>query len=132
MMKMKMVTGLMALLVVMIMAVPATSAGKDRDDTAKARTVTGCLQKGDDANEYALLAKNGSTWKISSDQVDLAPHVGHTVTIRGTASEIHAKAHELKEKTKDEMHEHGMAKSAKEHGHLKVVSLKMVSPSCRK
>jgi hypothetical protein len=63
--------------------------------------------------------------------VDLAPHVGHVVTVTGTASEIHAKAHEMKEKTKDEAQEHGMDKNATEHGHLKATNVKMVSKSCK-
>jgi hypothetical protein len=62
--------------------------------------------------------------------VDLAPHVGHTVTITGTVS--HAKAHEMKEDAKEELKEHGMAKNAKEHGHLKATELTMVSDTCQK
>jgi hypothetical protein len=37
-----------------------------------------------------------------------------------------------KEKTKDEMKEHDMDKDAKEHGHLKVTNISMVSDSCKR
>jgi uncharacterized protein DUF5818 len=60
----------------------AKADDKDKDGD-KARTLTGCLQKGDSANEYELTAKDGSTWELRSDGVDLAPHVGQTVTITG-------------------------------------------------
>jgi hypothetical protein len=110
----------------------AQSTDKDKDSDSKtARTMTGCLQKGDEANEFVLTAKDGSTWDLRSDSVDMAPHVGHEVTITGTASRLHAKAHEMKEGTKEEMHEHGMAKSETEHGHLKVTNLAMVSKTCK-
>jgi ABC-type sugar transport system substrate-binding protein len=132
MMNMKLSTLLIALLLCAL-AVPLAVAGdKDKDkDSDHARTLTGCLQKGDGANEYALTAKDGSTWELRSDSVDLAPHVGHTVTLTGTASGAHAKAHEMKEGAKEEMKEHGMDKDATEHGHLKVTNLAMISDSCR-
>jgi Protein of unknown function (DUF5818) len=130
-MKLRIASGLIALLM-LVGAVGVAAAGKDKDkDDKKAQTLTGCLQKGDSANEYMLTAKDGSTWELKSDSVDLAPHVGHTVTIIGTRSALHAEAHEAKEKTKSEMQEHGMAKHATEHGHLKVSNLSMVSDSCQ-
>jgi hypothetical protein len=131
MMNLKIATGLIALLMFASAATLAKSDDKDTD-SKKVRTLTGCLQKGDGANEYVLSAKNGSTWELRSDSVDLAPHVGHTVTITGTASRAHAKAHEMKEGAKEEMKEHGMAKNEKERGHLKVTNLTMVSDTCQK
>jgi hypothetical protein len=132
-MKLRIATGLIAILMFASAAVFARPADNDNDkENGKVRTLTGCLQKGDGANEYVLMGKNGSTWELRSDSVDLAPHVGHTVTITGTASTIHAKAHEMKEGTKDEMKEHGMDKNATEHGHLKVTNLEMVSKNCER
>ncbi|HET7185165.1 MAG TPA: DUF5818 domain-containing protein [Terriglobales bacterium] len=128
-MKLKIATGLMALLI--FACAVAVAKSDDNDNEGKARTLAGCLQKGDGANEFVLTAKDGSTWELRSDNVDLAPHVGHTVKITGTASRAHAKAHEMKEKTKTEMQEHGMDKNATEHGHLKVTNLSMVSESCK-
>jgi len=44
----------------------------------------------------------------------------------------HHKAHAMKEDTRAEMEEHGMDKGAKEHGHLTVADLTMVSDTCPK
>jgi len=96
----------------------------------KTRVITGCLQKGEDANEYNLAAKNGGTWEVKSDTVKLSEHVGHTVTITGVVA--NAKAHGMKEDAKEEMKEHGMEKHATEHGHMTVTELTMVSDSCQK
>jgi len=132
-MNLKIATGLIALLMFATAATFATAADndKDRDDSGKVKTLTGCLEKGDGAHEYKLLGANGSTWELRSDTVDMAPHVGQTVTITATPSTIHAKAHDMKEDTKEEMKEHGMDKNATERGHLKVTNIEMVSSSCK-
>ncbi len=131
-MKLRIAAGMIFFLMLAGAFALAQSTDKDKDNDSKtARTMTGCLQKGDEANEYVLTAKDGSTWDLRSDSVDLAPHIGHTVTITGTSSRAHEKAHEMKEGTKEEMHEHGMSKSDTEHGHLKVTNLKMVSKTCK-
>jgi len=96
----------------------------------KVRTLSGCLQRGDDANEYKLTTEAGSTWEIKSDAVKLDEHVGHTVTITGVVS--NATAHGMKEDTKEEAKEHGVDKDSTEHGHMTVTNLKMVSESCKK
>jgi hypothetical protein len=48
------------------------------------RTVTGCLKKAGDSNEYKLTTAAGSTWEIKSDAVNLGEHVNHTVRVTGT------------------------------------------------
>jgi hypothetical protein len=103
-------------------AAPATT-------TAKPVTVTGCLQKGDSADEFAIAGKNGKTWELRSQTVKLDEHVGHTVTITGVRHQ-ETKAEEAKEQ-KTEMKESKEAE-AKEAGDLRVTSLKMVSDSCKK
>jgi hypothetical protein len=111
---------------------PETSATATQDTTtdksADVRTVTGCLQKSEGGNEYQLTGRDGSTWELHSDAVDLASHVGHTVTITGAVR--NAAAHGMKEDTKREAQEHGIDKSATEHGHMTVTHVKMVSGSC--
>ena len=92
------------------------------------RTVTGCLQK--DGDEYQVLAKDGSTWEVKSDSVDLAKHVGHTITVTGAVQ--NAALHGAKEDTKAEAKEHGVGKNSTEHGHMTVTNLKMVSGGCAK
>ena len=100
------------------------------DSKAKVRDVTGCLSKGDSANEFVLTATDGSTWEVRSSTVSLAEHVGHKVTATGVVS--NATAHNMKEDTKDMAHDAGMKKNNEEHGHLKVTDLQMVSDSCTK
>ena len=96
----------------------------------KTRTVTGCLQKGDDAKEFNLTTDKGGTWEIKSDSVDLAPHVGHMLTVTGVVS--NAEMHGMKEDAKEEAKEHGMDKKSQEHGHMTVTDVKMVSEKCKK
>jgi hypothetical protein len=97
---------------------------------AKARTITGCLTKGDSADEYLLTGKDGSTWEVHSNGVALADHVGHEVAATGVVS--HAKLHNLKEDTKDVAKDTGVEKRNKEHGHFNVTKLRMVSGSCKR
>ena len=112
----------------------ASGAASAQDTTKsshkKTRTLTGCLQKGDDANEYNFTAKDGGAWEIKSDNVKLDEHVGHTVKIVGVVS--NATAHGMKEDAKEEMKEHGMDKHATESGHMTVTDLTMVSDTCKK
>src|ERR1700687_208260 len=96
----------------------------------KTRTLTGCLEKGDDADEYKLTTAKGATWEIKSDTVKLGDHVAHTVTITGVVS--NATLHGAKEDAKAEAKEHGVDKDSTEHGHMTVTNLKMVSDTCKK
>jgi len=101
-----------------------TSSGKSK---AVVRTVTGCLAKGD--KEFVLNGKDGSTWNLNSDQVALADHVGHTVTVKGVVSNV--TMHNMKEEAKDTVAGAGVKKDNSEHGDMQVASLKMVSSSCK-
>lgn len=101
---------------------------KDKGDV---RDITGCLSKGDSANEYLLTSNDGATWEVRSNSaVALADHVGHMITATGVVS--NAKMHNMKEDAKDAAHDSGMTKGKEEHGHLKVTEVKMVSESCQK
>ncbi len=106
-----------------------TSDSKSKSDV---RTVTGCLTKGDSADEFVLTGNDGSTWEVrgSKSGVDLASHVGHTVSATGVVS--HAMAHNMKEDAKDAAKDTGMKKNNTEHGHLKITDVQMVSESCQK
>jgi len=123
-------TGLLALAALAI--IPACAMAQETADKKanEVRKLTGCLRKGDAAHEYALTANDGSTWEIKSSTVKLYPHVGHTVTVTGLVS--HPELHKMKEDAKDEMKEHGVAKDAAEHGHLRATRITMVSESCQK
>ena len=128
-MNLKIVAGLMAFFMFAGAAGLATADDTTKTTHKKTRTLTGCLQKGEDANEYNLTAKNGGSWEIKSDSVNLGEHVGHTVKLTGVVS--NAKAHGMKEDVKQEMKEHGMNEHATEHGHLTVTHLTMVSDTCQ-
>ena len=128
MMKIKFGLVLIALFVLVSLAGSATAS--DKATHKKVRTLTGCLQKGDDPKEFNFAANNGSTWEVKSDAVDLAPHVGHTVTLTGVVS--NARAHAMKEDVKEEAKEHGIKKDSKESGDLTVTNVTMVSASCKK
>ena len=95
-----------------------------QDKSAEVRNITGCLSKGDSANEFKVTASDGSTWEVKSKTVKLSPHVGHTVTVTGEVS--HPDMHGAKEKTKSTVDS-----DAKEHGHLNVTKVEMVSDSCK-
>jgi hypothetical protein len=107
-------------------AAPAKTTAKTKPSSI---TVTGCLQKGDSADEFAITGANGKTWELRSSTVKLAEHIGHTVTITGMRHH-ETKAEEAKEQ-KTETKESKEAE-AKEAGDLRVTSLKMVSDSCKK
>ena len=126
----KIVTGVMALSIVAAWAGVGEAQDATKATHKETRTLTGCLQKGEDANEYQLTANGGATWEIKSDSVKLDEHVGHTVKVTGAVA--HYKEHAMKEDAKAEMKEHGMDKDAKEHGHLTVTDLTMVSNTCHK
>jgi hypothetical protein len=98
-------------------------------EKADVRDVTGCLAKGDSAKEFVLTGNDGSTWEVRSSNVNLAEHVGHTVTATGVVS--NATMHNMKEDAKDAAKDSGMKKDDSEHGHLKVTAVKMVSESCK-
>src|SRR6266446_10898829 len=85
-MKRKIAPGFMAL--IMLATVVGLAAAQDttKPTHKKTRTLTGCLQKGEDANEYNLTTKKGSTWELKSDSVNLGDHVGHTVKVTGVVS----------------------------------------------
>jgi hypothetical protein len=129
-MKQKIATGFIAVIMLATLAGLATAQDTTKPTHKKTRILTGCLQKGEDANEYKLTTKGGATWELKSDTVKLDEHVGHTVKVTGTVA--HRKMHAMKEDTKSEMKEHGMDKGEKEHGHMNVTDLAMVSESCQK
>jgi hypothetical protein len=129
-MKMKTAIAFLTLLLFAGTATLASAQGAKKTTHKKTRTLTGCLQKGDDANEYRLTTAKGSTWEIKSDDLKLGDHVSHTVTVTGVVS--NAAMHGMKEDAKAEAKEHGMDKHSAEHGHLTATNLTMVSDTCKK
>ncbi len=122
-------------LLLCVMLAGLTSAWALAQDTDKSksevRSITGCLTKGDSANEYLLTGNDGSTWEVhANNSVDLASQVGHTVEAKGVVS--NSKMHNMKEDAKDAAKDSGMKKSDTEHGHLTVTHVRMIGESCQR
>jgi uncharacterized protein (DUF1684 family) len=100
-------------------------AKQEQKAADKTKTVTGCLQKGDQPGETMLTAADGKSWELHSDSVKLEQHIGHQVTVTGTASR-ETKAEEKKEGQMEK------AAGKEEYGDLQVTDLKMVNETCSK
>ena len=101
---------------------PSASA-QEKSGSSKT-TVTGCLQKGDEAGEYSITGEDGKMYGLRSKTVKLSPHLGHKVTVTGTLRP------ESAEKEKGEAEEHEK-KGATEAGDIRVTDLKMLSDKCQ-
>src|ERR1700676_280402 len=90
--------------------------------------VTDCLQKGDDVGEFSIAGEDGKVWGLRSSTVKLEDHLGHKVTVAGTASG-ESKAEAKKEKKEGEVEN---ASQKEEYRDLSVTSLKMIGDTCAK
>jgi hypothetical protein len=95
------------------------------EKAAKTHTVIGCLQKGDEADEFSITGEDGKTWGLRSSTVKLDQHLGHKVKVTGSSTH-ESKAEEKKEGQVEN------ASGKEEYGDLDVSSLKMVSSTCSK
>jgi hypothetical protein len=111
------------------MAQTAQEKPEKAEKTAHTRTVTGCLQKGDEPGEFSLAAEDGKTYGLRSASVKLDQHLGHKVTVTGSTKH-ESKAEKAEEEKKEGQVE--KASSKEEYADLDVTSLKMVSDSCKK
>lgn len=95
--------------------------------TAAAQTmkVTGCLQKGTEPGEATITGADGKSYDLRSDSVKLDQHIGHQVTVTGTASP-ETKVEEKKEGQVEN------ASSKEAIGNLNVTDVKMISETCTK
>ncbi len=121
----RLVLGLVLGMVSLSWVIAQDANAKDKSDT---RDITGCMSQGDNAKEFLLTGQDGSTWEVRSSKVALADHVGHTVTLTGVVK--NNTAHNMKEDAKDAAADAHMTKNNKEHGHMTVTDLQMVSNSC--
>jgi hypothetical protein len=103
-------------------AAPQENQEKSASQT---KTVTGCLQKGDQPDQFSITGEDSKSWDLRSSTVKLADHVGHQVTVTGSPTR-ETKAEEKKEGQVEK------AAGKEELGELRVTSLKMVSKSCAK
>lgn len=98
-------------------------AGTQETSASGKTTVTGCLQKGDEAGEYSVTGQDGKTYGLRSKSVNLSKHLGHRVTVTGTLKP------ESEEHEENEAKENNQ-KEGTEAGDIRVSSLKMVSETC--
>ena len=105
-----------------------TQPNQEHKTATHTKSVTGCLQKGDEAGEFSITGADGKTWGLHSKTVKLEKHVGHQVTVTGTPHR-ESKAEEKSEENKGQMEK---ASEKAEYGDLTVTGLKMVSDTCTK
>jgi hypothetical protein len=109
---------------------PTTPQEKqDKKPMSHTKTMTGCLQKGDEPGEFTITSEEGKTWGLRSSNVKLEQHVGHQVTVTGSAHR-ESKAQEKAEEKKEGRMEKAAGKQ--DYGELRVTSLKTVSETCNK
>lgn len=122
----RVVSTVLAFAVVMMFTLGANFQSK-KSQTAKgaSKTVTGCLQKGDEPNEYSITDADGKTYGLRSSSVKLGDHLGHKVTVSG-----HLRP-ESEENEANERKEKNEQNEKKEAGDIRVTTLKMVSTSCQ-
>lgn len=110
-------------LILAVFFAPAVSAfaatAQKGSKPANSVTVTGCLQKGDEAGEFAITGENGKNYELVSRSVKLSEHAGHKVSVTGTLIG--------EEKEENQKKEEGEGWSGK----IRVSSLKMVSETCK-
>ena len=112
------------LLFVFALEAYVTPSASAQEKAGSKTSVTGCLQKGDEAGEYSITGEDGKTYGLRSKTVKLSQHLGHKVTITGTLRP------ESAEKKEGEAAEHE-TKESQEAGDIRVTDLKMVSDKCQ-
>jgi len=107
-MKIRTVATVAIVLLAVFVSAPAVAA-QESGAAPKEHSMTGCLQKGTEANTFQLtdLEKGPKTVEIVETTANLAPHVGHKVEITGTAT-----------KGKEGTHS------------MKITAVKMIAPTC--
>jgi hypothetical protein len=99
-----------------------TVAAQEKTTGGKAVTVTGCLQKGDEAGEYSITSEDGRHYELRSKTVGLAKHVGRRVSVTGT---------QVREENEAKKEKEAKESGEGEYADLRVTDLKMVSDSCK-
>jgi hypothetical protein len=98
---------------------PQAVAQSAKEKKGQTVTITGCVQKGDEADEFAI-TQNGKKYGLKSTNVKLADHLGHQVTVTGKITRGPGQSEE------GEKEEQG-----REHADVHVTSLKMISTTCQ-
>jgi len=94
------------------------AAVQEKTTGVKPVTVTGCLQKGDEAGEYSITSEDG----VRSKTVGLSKHVEHKVTVTGT---------QMREENEENEKKEAKESGGGEYADLRVTNLKMVCDACK-
>jgi len=97
----------------------AAQENQTKTKSGKAVTVTGCLQKGEEAGEYSITDEDGKRYGLRSKAVDLSKHLGHKVTVTGTKMR-----EENEEKEKQEA-------GGGEYADVRVTNIQHISETCK-
>jgi hypothetical protein len=127
-----------ALVISCAMAMAASAATKAVHHAGAAKSLTGCLEKGDEANTYKLThVMGGGDWELvgAPASLKMSEHVGHKVEVSGTsvsaaAAEAAEHAHAMGGKKETKAEKKMEKKEEKGENHLKVTALKHISPTC--
>ena len=110
---------------------PAVQADKEKSNAAKPHTMTGCLEKGADADMFTLTNVEEAGPKTVELHADaskkLAAHVGHKIAITGTDIDSAT----IKKGTAGKSEPGATATPGAVEHHVQVDSLKMISPTCK-
>ena len=116
----------------------AGAAAKAGYHAGAAKSLTGCLEKGDEANTFKLThVAGGGDWELvgAPAALKMSEHVGHKVEVSGTSVSAataerveheHAMGGKKESKAEEKMEKH----DEKGEQHLKVAGLKHISPTC--
>jgi len=126
-----------ALVISCAVAMTAVAATQATHHAGAAKSLTGCLEKGDEANTFKLTnVTGGGEWELvgAPAALKMSDHLGHKVEVSGTSLSAaaaekveHAGAKETKAEEKMEKKEE---KGEKGEHHLKVAAVKMISSTC--
>jgi hypothetical protein len=122
------------------MAMAAGAATPATHHASAAKSVTGCLEKGDEANTFKLTnVTGGGEWELvgAPTALKMSEHLGHKVEVSGTSVSAAAaeKAEHAGMGAKTETKAEAKAEKKEEKGekgehHLKVAAVKMISSTC--
>lgn len=104
-------------------------AGSEAAKKGRSVAVTGCLQPAGIADRFHIVRRDGRAYGLRSTSVQLAGHVGHTVTVKG----------ELKRDPKRDDYDFEGSEINEEYGKdkitdvvdVEVTALKMLAASCK-
>jgi hypothetical protein len=97
----------------------AAQENQTKSKTEKSMSVTGCLQKGDEAGEYSITGEDGKRYGLYGKGIDFSKHLGHKVTVTGTKMRGERATKEKKEA------------GTPEAADLRVTNLQHISETCQ-